>query len=110
MTSASKSGVGMASTSRKRTAVLRDEEVEYLLQSESEQSLSDSDGDTEDELEDRALIDTVITEGSDEDDSAKQDFIWGVWKTMKDEGKISQAVLDLKVLQGRNCGHFLIVF
>jgi hypothetical protein len=65
----------MASTSRKRTAVLRDE-VEYLLQSELEQSLSDSDGDTEDELEDHALIDTVIAEGSDEDDSAKQDFIW----------------------------------
>jgi hypothetical protein len=56
MTSASKSGAGMASTSRKRTAVLRDEEVEYLLQSESEQSVSDSNGDTKDELEDRALI------------------------------------------------------
>jgi hypothetical protein len=38
--------------------------------------LSDSDGDTEDELEDRALIDTVVTEGSDEDDSTKQDFVW----------------------------------
>jgi hypothetical protein len=31
---------------------------------------------TEDELEDRALLDTVITERSDEDDSARQDFIW----------------------------------
>jgi hypothetical protein len=47
----------MASTNRKRTAVLRDKEVEYLLQSESEQSLSDSDGGTE-------------------DDSARQDFVW----------------------------------
>jgi hypothetical protein len=76
MASTSKSAAGMASTSRKRTAVLRDEEVEYLLQSESEQNLSDSDLDTESELEARALIDTVITEGSDEDDSARHDFIW----------------------------------
>jgi hypothetical protein len=66
----------MASTSRKCTAVLRDEELEYLLQSESEQSLSDSDFETKDELEDRALLNTVINEGSDEDDSVTQDFVW----------------------------------
>jgi hypothetical protein len=46
MASASKSGAGMASTSCKRTAVLRDGEVEFLLQSESKQSLSDLDLDT----------------------------------------------------------------
>jgi hypothetical protein len=73
---ASKSGAGMASSSRKHTAVLHDDQLEHLLQSESEQSLSDSDGDTEDELEDLALIHNVITEGSDEDDSTKQDFVW----------------------------------
>jgi hypothetical protein len=38
MARASKSGAGMASTSQKRTAVLHDE-VQYLLQSESEQDL-----------------------------------------------------------------------
>lgn len=68
--------VVIASTSRKHTAVLHDEEVEYLLQSESEQSLSDLDFDTENELEDRALLDTVINEASNEDDSATQDFVW----------------------------------
>jgi hypothetical protein len=72
----SKSAARMASTSRKCTAVLRDEELEYLLQCESEQSLSDSDFDTENELEDRALLDTVINEDSDEDYSAMQDFVW----------------------------------
>jgi hypothetical protein len=36
----------MAGASRKRTAFLRNDELEHLLQSESEQSLSDSDGDT----------------------------------------------------------------
>jgi hypothetical protein len=62
---AGKFGAAMAGASCKRTAVLRDDELEHLLQSESERSLSYSDGDTEDELQDRALIDTVITEGSD---------------------------------------------
>jgi hypothetical protein len=66
----------MASSSRKHTAVLRVEELECLLQSESEQSLSDSDFDTENELEDCALLHTVINEGSDEDDSAMRDFVW----------------------------------
>jgi hypothetical protein len=37
----------MASTSNKCSAVLRVEELERLLQSDSEQSLSDSDFDTE---------------------------------------------------------------
>jgi hypothetical protein len=67
----------MASTSTKHTAVLREEEVECLLQSNSEQSLSESDSETENELEDRALIDTLGNDGSDEDDgSGTPDFVW----------------------------------
>jgi hypothetical protein len=66
----------IASTSRKRSAVLRDDELEYLLQFKSKQSLSDSDFDTENDLEDRALLHTVVSDGSDEDDSATQDFVW----------------------------------
>jgi hypothetical protein len=66
----------MAGTSRKHTAVLHDEEVADLLQSKSKQSLSDSGLDTENELEDRALLDTVIIEGSDKDDDPRQDFVW----------------------------------
>jgi hypothetical protein len=66
----------MAGVSRKRSAVLRDDEVECLLQSDSECSVSDSDFDTEDELDDRAVLDTLKNEESDEDDSASQAFIW----------------------------------
>ena len=47
-----------------------------MLESDSEQSVSDSDFDTEDELDDRALIDAVGNEGSDEDDSENQQFVW----------------------------------
>jgi hypothetical protein len=61
----------LASTSKKRSAVLRDDDLECLLQSDSEQSLSDSDFVTENEFEDRALLDTVVN-----DDSATQDFVW----------------------------------
>jgi cytochrome c556 len=57
--------------------VLHDEEFECLLQSDSEQSLSDSNFDPENEFEDRALLDTLGSDGSDEDeDSATQDFVW----------------------------------
>jgi hypothetical protein len=66
----------MASTSKKRSAVFRDEELECLLQSDSDQSLSDSDFDTDNELEDRAVLDTMRNENSDEDDSGTQAFIW----------------------------------
>jgi hypothetical protein len=38
--------------------------------------LSDEDFDTENELDDRALIDAVGNEGSDEYDSANQEFVW----------------------------------
>lgn len=48
------------------------EQLECLTQSDSEQNLSDLDFDTENELEDRALLDTVRNKGSDEDDSATQ--------------------------------------
>jgi hypothetical protein len=60
----------MASASMKRSAVMSEEELECLLQSDSEQSLSDSDFDTENELDDHALLDAVGNEGSDEDDDS----------------------------------------
>jgi hypothetical protein len=66
----------MASTSRKHTAVLRDEELECLLQSDLDQSFSDSDFDTENELDDQAVLDTMRNEDSDDDDSGTQAFIW----------------------------------
>jgi hypothetical protein len=89
----------MASTSKKRSAVLRDDELECLLLSDSEQSSSESDFDTENELEDRAVLDTVRNEDSDEDDRVTQDSFGRLWKTIGDNGKISRGVLDLKVLQ-----------
>jgi hypothetical protein len=66
----------IASISRKRSAVLRDEELECLLQSDSDRSFLDFDFDNENELDDRAVLDTMRNEDSDEDDSGTQAFIW----------------------------------
>jgi hypothetical protein len=46
----------MASTSKKRSAMLCDDELERLLLCDSELSSSESDFDTENELEDRAVL------------------------------------------------------
>jgi hypothetical protein len=53
-----------------------DEVRECLLLSESEQSLSDSKFDTENELDDHAFLDAVVNDGCNEDDRATQDFVW----------------------------------
>jgi hypothetical protein len=59
----------MASTSRKRSAVLCDDDVkECLLTSEPEESLSDSEFDSENELDDCALLDVAVDDDSDEED------------------------------------------
>jgi hypothetical protein len=59
----------MASTTRKQSAVLCDDEVkECLLGSESEESLSDLEFDSENELGDCALLDVVVDGNSDDDD------------------------------------------
>jgi hypothetical protein len=73
----------LASTSNKRSAVLRDEELECFLQSDSDQSLSDSNFDTENELDDRAVFDTM----SNEDDSGNQAFIWENMQNYKGQRK-----------------------
>jgi hypothetical protein len=76
MASCSLPVAAMASTSKKRSAVLRDEKLECLLLIDSKRNLSESDSDTENELEDRAVLDTMRNEDSHEDDSATQAFIW----------------------------------
>jgi hypothetical protein len=48
---------------------------EYLLQTKSEQSLSDSEFDTENELDVHAFLDAVVNDGSDEDNCATQNLI-----------------------------------
>jgi hypothetical protein len=59
----------MAFASRKWPAVLPDDEVEdCLLGSESEESLSDSECDSENELDDCAVLDVVVNGDSDHDD------------------------------------------
>jgi hypothetical protein len=92
---------GMASTNKKRLAVLRDEEEvgEYLLLSESEESLSDSEFDTDNEMDDHALLDVVVNNGRNEDDSIRKTLFGRTRKTKRDKEKISLAVLDLKALQ-----------
>jgi hypothetical protein len=65
----------MASTSRKHSAVVCDDEVkECLLGSESEEILSDSEFDSENELDDCALLDVVVDDNNDEDNDI-QDFV-----------------------------------
>jgi hypothetical protein len=66
----------MASTSRKRSAVLCDDDVkEFLLGKESEESLSESEFGSENELDDCALLDVVVDDNSDDDDII-QDCVW----------------------------------
>jgi hypothetical protein len=66
----------MASASRKKSTVLCDDGVkECLLGSESEESLSDSDFDSKNELDDCALLD-VVDDNSDEDNII-QDCVGG---------------------------------
>jgi hypothetical protein len=56
-------------TSRKQSAILRDNEVEEcLLGSESEESLSTLEFDSDNGLDDCALRDVVVNGDSDEDD------------------------------------------
>jgi hypothetical protein len=62
---------GNAATSESPSAVLSDEDLQCVLE-----SLSDSDFNTENELDDRFLVDAVGNEGSNEDDSANQEFVW----------------------------------
>jgi hypothetical protein len=50
-------------------------------------------------LDGRALLDVVLNDGNDEDDSVTQDFVWKNVQYCKDKGNISWALLDLKVLQ-----------
>jgi hypothetical protein len=79
--------------------VLHDEVGVYLLQSESEESLSGSEFDTGNELDDYALLDVVLNDGNIEDNIVTQDFVWKNMQNCKDRGKISWALLDFKVLQ-----------
>jgi hypothetical protein len=59
----------MAFASRKRHIVLCDGEVgNSLPSSKSEESLSDSECDSENELDDCAVLDVVMDGGSDQDD------------------------------------------
>jgi hypothetical protein len=66
-----------ASTSKKQSAVLHDkgEVGEYLLVSESEGSFIRFRI-WHNELDDPALLDVVVNEGSDEGDSVTQDLVW----------------------------------
>jgi hypothetical protein len=58
---------------------------DYLLLSESERSVS---FDTDHELDDRGLLDVVVNDGSDGDDSITRDFVWKTRKSIRDKGKI----------------------
>jgi hypothetical protein len=66
--------------------VLYDEVGEYLLLSESEESLSDLEFDTDNELDDDALLNVVLYDGNDEDDSVTKDF-GRICKTVRTKGK-----------------------
>jgi hypothetical protein len=64
------------STSTKKSAVLYDDEVkEFLPNSKSEEGLSGSEFDNENELDDCAFLDVLVDDNSDEDDII-QGFVW----------------------------------
>jgi hypothetical protein len=66
----------MVPASKKRPAVLRDDKVEdCLLGSKCEESLSDSECDSENELDDCAILDIVV-DGDTDQDYIIQDFVW----------------------------------
>jgi hypothetical protein len=99
----------LASTSKKQSAVLCDEEEvgAYLLLSESEGSLSYLQFVTDNELDDHVLIDVV------NDETMKMTVLFKTLfgrtrKTVRDKRKISWSALDLKALRkcDRNCGCF----
>jgi hypothetical protein len=90
-TSCSFNVAAKASTSKKQLAVLHNkgEVGEYVLLSESEGSLSGLEFDNNNELDDRALLDVVVKDGSNEGDSVTQDFVWKNMQTIRDKGTIS---------------------
>jgi hypothetical protein len=91
----------MASTSRKRSAVVCDDEVkECLLGSESEEILSDLEFDSENELDDCALLDVVVDDNNDEDNDIIQDFVWEDMNSYKRQRENFTGKY-LKVLQKR---------
>jgi hypothetical protein len=80
----------MAFASRKWPAVLCDYEIgDCLLDSESEESLSDSECDNENEFDDCAVLNVVVNGESDQDDTI-QDFLWGHEQLQGTKGKIHQ--------------------
>jgi hypothetical protein len=58
---------------------------ECFLCSESEESFSDSEFDSEYELDDCALLDIVVDDNSDEDDDIIQDFVWEDMNNYKEQ-------------------------
>jgi hypothetical protein len=71
-----------------RSAALCDDKVkECLLGSESEESLSDSEFDSDNELDDCALLNVVVDGDSDKDDDIIQDFVWEDMNNYKGQRK-----------------------
>jgi hypothetical protein len=78
--------VGAKTNAIKKLSVVLHYEVEvgeYLLLSDSEESLSYLKSDNDNELEDHALLDVVVNEGSDDDDNIIRDFVWENMKNYK---------------------------
>jgi hypothetical protein len=100
-----------ASISKQQSAVLSDEEVgEHLLLSESEESLSDSEFDTDNVQDDHAFLDVVVNDGSDEDDNITLDFVWENMENYTGQFHGQCWTSPRCKTCDRNCGRFLIVF
>jgi cytochrome c556 len=61
--------------------------------------LSYSKFDTDSELDDRSLLDAVINDSRDEDDSITQDFVWENMQNYKRQRENFMGSVDLRGLQ-----------
>jgi hypothetical protein len=78
----------MASASRKRSAILSNDKMgEYVLVSESEESLLDSEFDPDTVLNGCALLDVMVDSDTDEDDDAIRDCVGG-YEQLQDTRRI----------------------
>jgi hypothetical protein len=84
-----------------------DEEVgKYLLVSESEERSSDLELDSDNELDDCALLDVVVNNDSNEDDIIVQDFIWEDMENHKGQREDFMAIVGPQTVAKhgkRNC-------
>jgi hypothetical protein len=85
---------------------------ECLFGSDSEESFSVLEFDSDNELDDCALLDVVVDGDSDEDADVIQDFVWEDMNNCKGqrENFVGGVGPQIAAKQVTKCGYFLVVF